>query len=140
MKKASRSETLDDDSGRLWALYNLASIAAEEETTDAAAAHASEALEISVKLQSSDALHGLFAILAFLSTQRGDRPRAVQLYSASEALRRRIGTGLSPQNAADLAEKITEARTGLSESLYAAAWSAGEAMTTDEAIAYARES
>ena len=60
------------------------------------------------------------------------------LYGASEALRRRIGTGMASNDAAELETQMADVRGRLSAASYAAAWAAGEAMTTEQAVAYAR--
>ena len=95
-------EALEDDSGRLWTLIDLASIAGKEGRPGAAAALTLSALDICLQLQDQHALHSILAGSAALLADRGDCRAAIQLYSASDALRRRLGVALSPHDAADL--------------------------------------
>ena len=92
-----------------------------------------------LKLQDYHGLHGLLSNGGALAARRGDPRRAVTLYGASEALRRRIGAGLAPNDVEDLEELLAEVREAVKEADYAAAWAKGEAMTTEQAVAYARE-
>jgi predicted ATPase len=130
---------LDDDSGRLWSLSNLAAIAGDEGDPDTSGRLLGEALEICLKLQDLHGLHGLLSNIASLTARRGNASKAVQIYAAAEALRRRIGAGLSPKDAADLEAQMAEARRALSAAEYASAWSTGDAMTAEQTVAAARE-
>ena len=130
---------LDDDSGRLWSLSNLAAIISEEGDLDTSGCLLAQALEICLKLQDLHGLHGLLGSLGSLIAQRGNPRKAIQIYGASEALRRRIGAGLSPKDTADLDKLIAEARCELSDAEYAAAWAIGSAMTAEQAVTAARK-
>ena len=131
--------SLDHDSGRLWTLGNLAALATEEGDLETASVLAAEALELCLKLQDYHALHCLLPNLAFLADRRGDPHKAVQIYGASDALRLRIGAGNSAKDAADFAAQLAEARKNISDAEYAAHWAAGAALTTEQAVALARE-
>lgn len=131
--------TLQDDSGQLWTLANLAALAKEEGDLDTATVLTAQALALCVKLQDKHALHALLAQAAGLAADRGEPYRAGRLHSASETLRRRIGAGLSPRDAADREAQRAEIRAKLSSTEYAAAWADGEALTSEQAIAIAQE-
>ena len=130
--------TLQDDSGQLWTLANLGSIAYEEGDPDTSAALTAQALALCVKLQDRQALHGLLAHAACLHAGRGDFPKAARLHGASEAIRRRIGAGLSPHDAADRDRQRAEVRATLGDAEYAAHWAAGEPLSDEQAVALAR--
>ncbi len=128
---------IDDDGGRLWTLANLASIAKEEGDPDRSAALTAQALTLCVKLGDRHALHALLAHAACLHADRGNGVRAARLHGASEAVRRRIGAGLSPRDAADRNGQRAEVRAQMTEADYAAHWADGEALTTEQAVAEA---
>ncbi len=130
---------LNSDSGRLWTLANLASIAQEESDPETSAELTAQALTLCVKLGDMQALHALLALAAGLHTGRGNFLRAARLHGASEAVRRRIGAGLSPQDAADREAQRAEVQAALGGTEYAVQWAAGEALTTEEAVAEAVE-
>jgi len=71
---------------------------------------------------------------AVLAEREGDPDRAARLSGAVRALERRTGTGLNPFNRQILGFDPTPLE---SDDATAAAWAAGEALTADEAIAYA---
>ena len=128
-----------NDGGRMWALGNLAEINAEEGDDEAAAAQYAEALRLCVMLQDRHMLYNLLGCFAALAARRGDWGKAATLAGASDGLRRRAGLGMHANDAADLHAALAPARAGLSGPEYAAAWAAGEAMTADQAVAYALE-
>jgi len=71
---------------------------------------------------------------AVLAEREGDPDRAARLSGAVRALERRTGTGLNPFNRQILGFDPTPLEA---DDATAAAWAAGEALTADEAIAYA---
>lgn len=83
--------------------------------------------------------HALLAHAACLYAVWEDFARAARLQGASEALRRRIGAGLSGRDAADREAQRAEVRVALGEVEYAAAWAAGEALTDEQAAALTRD-
>jgi len=80
-----------------------------------------------------------FVGLAAVATHRDHLRRAVKLYGASEALRE--ATGLSPRSLTkpryDYEGYLATVRAGLDEPDFDAAWSEGQAMSTEQAIEYA---
>ncbi len=129
--------TLDDDSGRLWTLANLGAIAQAEGEPEVCADLTVQALALCVKLQDKQALHALLAQAAGLYAGRGEWAQAARLQGASETVRRRIGVGLSPQDAADREREQAGVRARLTASEYDAAWASGAALTEAQAVALA---
>ena len=65
--------------------------------------------------------------------------RAAQLFGASEALLEAIGARLSASNLDDYERNLATARQSLDAAAFAVAWSAGRAMSPEQAIAFASE-
>ena len=130
---------MGNDGGRMWALGNLAAILSEEGEEEEAARLYAEALDLCRALHDQHSLYNLLGSFAALAARRGGFTKAAALAGASEALRRRTGAGMHVKDAADFHAALGPARDGLSAAEYAAAWAAGEAMTADEAVAYALE-
>jgi hypothetical protein len=121
----------------MWSLCNLAGIRSEEGEDAAAARLYAEALELCLALQDRHALYNLVGSFAALAARRGDFGKAAALAGASESLRCRTGAGMHANDAADFQAALAPARDGLSAAEYAAAWAEGEAMTAEQAVAYA---
>ena len=132
-------EEMGNDGGRMWALGNLAEIRSVEGEDAAAALLYAEALGLALALQDQHSLYNLVGCFAALAARRGDFGRAAALAGASEGLRRRAGLGLHANDAAGFQAALSPARDGLSAADYAAAWAVGEALTVDQAVAYALE-
>jgi len=63
--------------------------------------------------------------------------RAARLFGAAEALRESVCVPLPRVHRADYERDVAAARTQLDEATFAVAWAAGQAMTLEQAIAYA---
>jgi predicted ATPase/transcriptional regulator with XRE-family HTH domain len=75
--------------------------------------------------------------LAGLAAVDGDPQHAARLFGAAEALREQWSLRTSPVHAALLAPWVEQARSRLDPDTFEAAWSAGRAMSTDEAVQFA---
>jgi predicted ATPase/class 3 adenylate cyclase/DNA-binding CsgD family transcriptional regulator len=76
--------------------------------------------------------------LARLAADEGDHPYAARLLGAADAMRRRMGHARFPMYEADYEAVVTKARDALGHKSFDAAWTEGAALSTEEAIAYAR--
>jgi non-specific serine/threonine protein kinase len=83
----------------------------------------------------ASSLRGLASIAA--ATRRHEQ--AARLWGAADALREAIGAP-PPRHAARAQEAIAAVRRGLGEEVFAAAWTAGRALTLAEAVAEALQS
>jgi hypothetical protein len=83
--------------------------------------------------QSLESLAGLAAVWG-----RG-LERAARLWGAAAALREAIGAPLPPSEREKYEREVGAARAALGEEAFASAWAEGEAMTLEQAIAYALE-
>jgi len=77
--------------------------------------------------------------LAKVACTQGRSGQAALLFGAAEALRQAIQAPLPPNERADYERHVAATRSGLSEAAFAAAWAHGQAMTLEQAIAYALE-
>lgn len=83
----------------------------------------------------------LYALEAFgyLAVAEGQPERAARLFGAAESLAKAIGTSIVPTEQVEHARSVAAARTALSEPAFASAWAEGQAMTLEQATAYALE-
>jgi non-specific serine/threonine protein kinase len=63
--------------------------------------------------------------------------RATRLFAAAAALRERVGQPLTPTDRAEHERYLSGLRQALGRELFATAWSAGRALSIDQAIEYA---
>lgn len=79
----------------------------------------------------------LLACFAELAAAEGQSPRALRLAGAAAALREKYGPPLAPSLQAKLERILAWVRSGCHGEEAAATWSAGQAMTLEQAMAYA---
>ena len=85
-------------------------------------------------------LYCLLGLTAVAAEDKGRMKRAVpQLAGATEALREAVGTTLEPFEKKLFDEAVDKARSQLGEEAFDNAWSAGQRLGQDEAVAYALE-
>ena len=130
-------EALGDAGGSLMSLGNLAGVALEQGHTEEAAALLGRCLRILVPLGDQDSLICIVEWVAELAARRGRAERAARLWAAANAIRLRVGVPPSPTEKARLQEDQDKVRSCLGTAGWVAAWAAGRAMTTEEAIAEA---
>ncbi len=93
----------------------------------------------SLPLLKIDPLTGVRALEGLADTwaMQGKTGQPVQLFGAADALRITIKYPLSALRRAEVERDLAVLRTALSEEVFTAAWNAGQAMTLEQAIAYA---
>jgi tetratricopeptide (TPR) repeat protein len=96
-----------------------------------------EALEIFAEAQDVSGYTLVLDAVALVALRDGDRDRAARLSAAVASLERTSGTGLNEWNRDVLGFQPDELKA---DPALADAWRAGEAMTANEAVAYARGS
>jgi predicted ATPase/DNA-binding CsgD family transcriptional regulator len=79
------------------------------------------------------------AILSGPVATRGDPERAARLLGASDALFKTMGLGLQPPDQPEIDRYKTSMREQLGEKAFKTAWEQGQAMSLEQAIAYALE-
>jgi hypothetical protein len=93
-----------------------------------------ESLKINRELKDQTAIAYVLEDCAGLAAARGHAAFALRLAGVSETLRQTIGAPLPPTEQARVDRLLTPACRILSEAAQAAAWSAGRAMTLEQAI------
>src|SRR5262249_29204402 len=78
-------------------------------------------------------------LLAKVENRRLLRERATRLFGAAEALRHGISFRRPPTEHADYDESVSAACSVLGEPAFETAWAEGQAMTLEQAVAYALE-
>ena len=75
--------------------------------------------------------------LALLAGRAGEPERAARLFATGQAALEAIGATVWPSNQAEYDRGLAEIRAQLGEPTFAAAWSAGQALSLEEAVAEA---
>jgi DNA-binding CsgD family transcriptional regulator/tetratricopeptide (TPR) repeat protein len=121
----------------LAALGHLALLQGDHERS---AALRRESLRLRLELRDRRGLSDSLEGLAWTLSAQGHVERAARLLGAAEATRQMTGFALSavhPYWAAERDREVTATRASLGEDAFAAAWSEGQAMPLEEAVAYA---
>ena len=137
-------EAIDDQFMVGWATYTLGLGELSSLVADPGAVeHLEEArrlmrrsLDIFAEAQDVSGYTLVLDAVALVALRDGDRDRAARLSAAVANLERTSGTGLNQWNRDVLGFRPAELK---GDPELAEAWAAGEAMTPDEAVAYARE-
>jgi len=101
-------------------------------------AQASEALSLFREIEDPRGIAWSLEVLAGLRAAEGQADRADRLWSASEALRERVGAALPPNLQMLRDRYIDSVNTSLGEAQFAMACADGRAMELADAIALAR--
>ena len=133
-----------DKKGTATSLVGLGRVAASQGDAARARVLHEESLtlhrELGNKRGMAYSLEGLASVVA---TAPGIAPdalaRAVRHLGAAAALRTAIGTALEPYDRARYERTVTGIRANLGAAAFAVAWTEGQAMTTEQAVAYALE-
>jgi predicted ATPase/class 3 adenylate cyclase len=84
-------------------------------------------------------LPAVLETLGRIAFAEGEPSRAARCLAAAEAGRSALGMRIEPSGVAEHDQAVSEIGAALGEDAFAAAWAEGEAMTLDEAIAFALE-
>jgi len=130
---------LGDTRGVAVALTNLGGAVRLQGETERAAALYAESLALFRDLGDPRLVAWCLEGLVGVARARGAAERAARLGGAAAAVRAAIGAPLPPEDRLVLEHELDLARATLGEGLFAAAWTAGEALGLEEAIALALE-
>lgn len=119
------------------ALNNLALVAQECCDYEQAMTLQAEALDMWQNLGYMGGIASCLENFAVFIQAQNEPERAMRLYGAAHALRVRIGAPGRPNDRLSLERDIAQARTQLGDDAFDAAWSEGETLSLDEAIAVA---
>jgi tetratricopeptide (TPR) repeat protein len=84
-----------------------------------------------------DGKRGIVECLAGLAAVRGPTQEAARLLAAAESLLKSYGGSWWPADQVEYEHQLAAFQATLSETDFAAAWAAGQAMTLEQAVAYA---
>jgi tetratricopeptide (TPR) repeat protein len=120
------------------AIAELGSTAYEQGDYGQAEAHFTESLALS--WEDRDELGSALDLerLAAVAGARGQAVRAARLFGAAVAVYAAVGWFMPPVDRAIYKRDLARARAQLDELTWAAAWADGQAMTLEQAVAYAR--
>ena len=120
------------------ALNNLALVAQERRDFAQAISLQAEALDIWEDIGNLDGIADCLENFAMFTAGLNELRRSTSLFGAADALRTRIQAHGRPSDVVYLQRFIAAARTRLGEKDFLAAWTEGESMSMEEAIALAR--
>jgi tetratricopeptide (TPR) repeat protein len=120
-----------------FAVNSLGSLALAEGDYVTARARFEESMAIWGETEDRGGIAFLLSSFAELATAEAQLPRALRLAGAAASLREKHGTPLAPSSQARLERTLELVRSAFSGEDAAAAWSEGQAMTLEQAIAYA---
>ena len=126
-----------DKHGIAAALYYIGSTAHDMHEYGRALASFRESLTVCRELGDRWLSGMCFEKMARLATVHGHRERAARLFGSAERVHETLGWRLPPADQADHDERVASTRAALGESIFAAAWAEGRAMTLEQAIEYA---
>ena len=120
-------------------VLELGSLARAEGRFDEARAHVHGALRRIHRRGEGGLLRSAVCLASLLEVARGAPARGVTLLGAGAGAEGLIGTVHVPQVRVEAPVYLEQARAALGETAYAAVWAAGQAMTLEQAVAYALE-
>ncbi len=120
------------------ALTTRARVALAEGEPGQAERDAHDALAHAAEMRAHLFVPDLLELLAAFAHGAGNHLEAARLYGAAQAVRERTGIIRFRVYDAEYAASVDATRNALSHKEFSAAWDAGAALSTEEAIAYAR--
>lgn len=120
-------------------LYSLAEVALCQGDYLEATAHLAESLVLYQELGSRIDITNTLEQFAWAAASQAQLERAARLWGAAQARRDVIGSDIPPSERIDYERAVNAVRRQIGEEVFAAAWAAGRAMTTEQAIAEALE-
>jgi len=128
---------VEDRLGMTYPLHYLGEVAKEQ--GDYAYARNLQAESLRIRWELGYRRGTIYCLEAFasLAFKEENQARAVRLWGASAALREALGSLLLPDERENLERELAAVRKTLDESIYAARWEEGRAMTWEQAIAEA---
>jgi non-specific serine/threonine protein kinase len=132
------AERTGDARRQYYVLYNLAFVAQHEGNHQEAIRMIRRSLALCQDLGvPTDVAQELLALAGSLGAL-GDPVRAAHLFGAAQAFLERRGTLIDPSDQPEHDRNIAIVRAQLDEAAFEAAWAEGQAMTFDQAVAYAQ--
>jgi predicted ATPase len=118
-------------------LHNLGHVALQQGDEESANKLIAESLILSQELGDKLLLGGCLVGLAGVISIQGHPEQAVRLFGAAETLFEGAGGNVYPVDRAEYDRTLAAIRARLDEATFAQAWAEGQALTLEQAIAYA---
>lgn len=131
---------LNNSWGLSLSLLNLGNVVLRQGDHHRARALIEESLEICRTIGAMTAMMYCLINLVGIAVNEGQPRRAAQLFGATDALMIVAGVSLEPVNRADYERDMQKAKTALTEAAWTAAWQAGQEMSLEQVLEYARSS
>jgi predicted ATPase/DNA-binding SARP family transcriptional activator len=119
------------------ALLSAADVARTRGEYERAIAMLKESLEHYRAFRAPCGICMVFSTMAAVLVERGQSERAARLFGAEHALRNTIGYVVGDRWRPRHERNLVSARAALGDEAFAAAWARGQAMTREQAVAYA---
>jgi tetratricopeptide (TPR) repeat protein len=130
---------LRDQDGIARSLLRLGVVADHRGDAETALAHLTDSLAVFHSLGDRGQAAECLELLAGILGARGKPEEAARLFGATERLMETIGLVPPPADRQDYERNVAAVRASLGESLFAAAWAGGRALSVDEAFECALE-
>jgi predicted ATPase/DNA-binding CsgD family transcriptional regulator len=128
---------LADPYGIAWSLHYLGLTAHAQGDGERATPLFEEGLRLRREIKDSEGVAGSLEGLAAIAGTRGLLARGARLLGVAEALRQAIGAPVPMTERPAYDSMLTRVRDGLQAEAFAAAWAEGQAMSLNDAVAYA---
>jgi hypothetical protein len=126
--------------GLRWALWRLGEVVSDQGDIARATGLLRECLNLQQQLADKFTWIGsLLELFAGLLARQGEAERAAQLFGAAEALRATMGVPRPPSEHRVYERNVAATSALLDRSTFATAWREGQAMSPEQAVAYALE-
>jgi DNA-binding CsgD family transcriptional regulator len=133
------SRAINCEGGAGVALYYLAGLTRLQGDPVGAAHQALEGVLLQHRVGNTSFLVNGVELLGDMACEQGQAERTVTLLSAAATLRQHTGVPIPPILRPAYERDLATARGAIGSNRYAAAWTAGSAMTIDQLVEYARE-
>jgi tetratricopeptide (TPR) repeat protein len=132
-------EATDATMGSTFALLNLTYISLREGDLTGADRLLAESLTLLQQSGHRGALLQWIGASAIFHLLKGDLPRAIGLFSATQAAMDRKETVLEKADHLEVEQRLAEARALASEDVWSSAWEHGQSLSLEQAVVYAQE-
>lgn len=128
---------IGDERGVALELHNLGNVARQTGDLGRAVALFEESLTMAYRLKNTRLMAYCFLGLGNVGAAEGSAEQAAILLGVSEVLFQRNSIAMDPDYRPDYERSLAAARNTLHEEAFTVAWSRGQAMTPEQAVAYA---
>ncbi|MCI0395956.1 MAG: tetratricopeptide repeat protein [Chloroflexi bacterium] len=118
-------------------LHELGSVALEQDRWSQAMVWFRESLALCAQIGNRPGVASALVSLGFVAIALGEAERGARLLGCARAQWEAIGESLAPDVQRELDEYMPQARAQLGDATFHVAWAEGQAMTLEQAIAYA---